>query len=216
MTAHGAGIFALSLLLAGCSIFQSRVDDRARLLRTAPAEPVWDLDLYEIACSDPGDSVPDADIFRESGRYYSFKDRVIWSMIEYHLDSLRIATNTRTSWKHLDEWYRVDRPRISDSLYAKYAGAYHRFQGELHFTSDTTWQWLGDTDSFSTCTRSMTLEQLLKLNHWYLFLFDRDGPTHTIPRSHDIQRRVSFYLDSAGQVQHWRSLRRRVKKMRIV
>lgn len=216
MRADSAGVFALSLLLTGCAMFQSRVDDRTRVLRTVPSDPVWDLELYEIACSDSGDSIPDADIFRENGRYYSFKDRVIWSMIEYYLDSSRIAFIHLHPEKDVDEWYTKVRPWLSDSLNAMYPGAYRRFEGALHFTNDTMHQWLGDMDSFETCDRSMTLAQLLKPGHWYLFLFDRDGPTHTIPRSRDLQRRVSFYLDNAGNVVHWKSIRTRVKRMRIV
>ena len=206
-----------AVLISGCTLFQSRVNDETRVLRTRACDPVWDLDLYELPSHGSTDRLPDEETFKDSGHYYSFKDRVIWSMIDYYVDSVRIADNQMSSTAQVDEWYRTVRPRISDSLNTQHpGGAYHRFEGELNFTGDTVWNWLGDMDSFETSGRSMTLAQLLKPGHWYLFIFDRDGPTHTVPKHHDIQRRVSFYLDSAGQVQHWQNVRRRVKKMRIV
>lgn len=212
-----ATLAALSFMLNGCAMFQSRVDDETHVLQTASADPVWDLDLYELPSHGSTDSLPDEETFKDSGHYYSFKDRVIWSMIYYYVDSVRIADNQMSSTAEVGEWYRTMWPRISDSLNVKHpGGGYHRFEGELWLTGDTALKWLGDMDSFETCGRSMTLAQLLKPDHWYLFLFDRDGPTHTVPKRHDIQRRVSFYLDSAGQVQHWKNVRRRVKKMRIV
>ncbi len=204
------------VLFSGCTLFQSRVNDEARVLSTVSSDPVWDLELYELPARSTYDSMPTLELFQDSGRYYSFKDRIIWSMIEYHLDSLRIAVNSRTSWQNLDEWYRTERPRLSDSLYALYPGKYRRFEGELQFTNDTTWRWLGDLDSFETCRRSMTLAQLLKPGHWYLFVFDSEGPTHSIGRGHYAERRAWFYLDPQGEVKHWGSVRRRLKKMRIV
>ncbi len=198
-------------ILSGCTVFQSRVNDETRVLRTVPFDPIWDLDLYELHAIGIKDSTPPVDLFLDSGRYYSFKDRVVWSMVEYHLDSLRIRSIPK-----VDAWYRTERPRISDSLHTKYIGEYHRFEGELHFTGDTAWKWLGDMDTFETCERSMTLSQLLKPDHWYLFVFDSEGPTHSLGRGHYLERRVSFFLDANRQVQSWQSVRHRKKKMRIV
>jgi len=203
-------------LLSSCTLFQSRVNDETRVLRTVPSDPVWDLELWELPASYVGDTLPALELFQDSGRYYSFQDRIIWSMIYYHLDSIRIAVNRASTRKESDAWYANERPRLSDSLYALYPGKYRRFEGELHFTNDTTWQWLSDQDSFETCRRSMTLTQLLKPGHWYLFIFDSEGPTHTIGRGHYAERRAWFYLDPQGGVKHWGSVRRRLKKMRIV
>ncbi len=203
-------------MVSGCAVFQSRVNDETRVLRTVPSDPVWDLDLYELHTNGLDDPTPSIELFQDSGRYYSFKERVIWGMIEYHLDSLRIATIRMNPGRDIDEWYQTVRPRISDSLDAKCPGGYHRFEGDLHFTGDTSWKWLGDMDSFETCDRSMTLSQLLKPDYWYLFVFDSEGPTHSLGRGHYLERRVSFYLDANGQVQNWHSVRHRKKKMRIV
>ena len=203
-------------LLSSCSIFQSRVNDETRVLRTAPLDPIWDLELYERPLSKATDTLPQLDLFQDSGRYYSFRDRMIWYMIAHHLDSMRMATNRMTSRQEVDEWYRTVRPRIADTLYAKYPGEYRRFEGELHFTGDTVWHWLGDMDNFETCGRTMTLAQLFKPDHWYLFVFDNGGPTHSLGRRHYVQRRVSFLIDSNGNVQHWLSVRRRMRNMGIV
>lgn len=214
-------------LLSSCALFQSRVNDETRALRTVPSDPVWDLDLYELRADGGTDTLPPQEVFQDSGRYYSFHDRILWAMIDYYVDSVRIATTSMSSTKDVDEWYRTVRPRLYDSLYTKHlytkhpytkhpGGAYHRFEGELHFTNDTTWRWLGDQDSFETCRRSMTLAQLLKPGHWYLFIFDSEGPTHSIGRGHYTERRAWFYLDPQGEVKHWGSVRRRLKKMRIV
>jgi hypothetical protein len=203
-------------MLSSCSIFQSRVNDDTRVLRTVPHDAIWDLDLYELHLSNATDTLPPLEFFQDSGRYYMLKDRMIWSMTYWYLDSLRIVTSRRTSRSDIEKWYQVERPRISDSLHAKCPGSYRRFEGELHFTNDTVWQWLGDMASFETCNSSATVAQLLKADHWYLFVFDTEGPTHTVGRSHYIERRVSFYVDFQGEVQHWQSVRRRMKKPRIV
>jgi len=137
-------------------------------------------------------------------------------MIYYYVDSLRTSTYRTSTHQQMDQWYETVRPRLSDSLYAKYSGAYHRFEGELYFIGDTVWNWLGDMDSFETCERTMTLAQLLKPDHWYLFVFDSEGPTHSLGRKHYAERRVSFFLDSSRQVRNWQSVRKRKRKMRIV
>lgn len=203
-------------LLSSCSIFQSRVNDETRTLRTVPHDAIWDLELYELHLSTATDTLPPLEVFQDYGHYYTLKDRLIWSMNYWYLDSLRIAKSRRASRSEVEQWYQVERPRISDSLHAKCPGEYRRFEGTLHFTGDTVWHWLGDMDNFETCDRSMTLAQLLKADHWYLFVFDSEGPTHSLGRRHYIQRRVSFLLDSSGNVQNWQSVRRRMRKMRIV
>ena len=203
--------FGMSILLGGCVMFRSRMDDRTYVLRTAPLDPVWDLELYELSGLSYGDTVPDADVFREAGRYYSFAERMRCGMIEYHLDSLRIA-----AIPHSEKWYRDDRPRLSDSLYAKYQGAYHRFEGSLFVTGDTVWHWLSDQAELETSDQTRTLAQLLKPEHWYLFIYDTEGSTHSLGRRHYVERRVGFYLDSTGQVLHWSNTRKRLKKMKIV
>lgn len=203
-------------LLSSCALFQSRVNDETRVLHTAPSDPVWELDLYELRGDRETDTLPPLEVFQDSGRYYSFQDQIISSMIYHYVDSIRIAANRGSTRKELDAWYAIERPRLADSLYALYPGKYHRFEGELHFTNDTTWRWLSDLDSFETCRRSMTLAQLLKPGHWYLFVFDSEGPTHSIGRGHYAKRRAWFYLDPQGVVKHWGSVRRRLKKMRIV
>ena len=208
--------FAISFLFSGCALFQSRVNDQTRTLRTRSTDPVWDLELWELPAASAQDLAPPLEDFQDSGRYYSFQDQIISAMINYHVDSIRIAANRSSSRKELDEWYATVRPHLFDSLNAKYPWKYHRFEGELHFTNDTTWRWLGDQDSFETCQRSMTLVQLLKPGHWYLFVFDSEGPTQTIGRGHYAERHVSFYLDPQRQVLHWSNTRKRVKKMRIV
>lgn len=207
--------FALGAL-SSCSVFRSQVNDEARVLRTVPSDPIWDLELYELPLSAATDTLPPLEVFQESGHYYTLKDRMIWSMNYWYLDSLRIAKSRRASRSDVEKWYQVERPRISDSLHANCPGYYRRFEGELHFTKDTVWQWLGDMDNFETCSRSVTVAQLLKADHWYLFMFDSEGPTHSLGRRHYIQRRVSFLLDSSGNVLNWQSVRRRIRKMRIV
>lgn len=208
--------FAISFLVSGCALFQSRVNDETRTLRTRSTDPVWDLELWELPAASAQDLAPPLEDFQDSGRYYSFQDRIILGMIHQYVDSMRIAAHKSSTREEMVVWYASMLPHLYDSLYAKYPVKHHRFEGELHFTNDTTWSWLGDQDSFETCQRSMTLVQLLKPGHWYLFVLDSEGPTHTIGRGHYTERRVSFYLDAQRQVLKWSNTRKRLKKMRIV
>jgi len=198
--------------MEGCAVFRTQVDDQARVLRTSRFDRVWDLDLYEFDLVGPVDSLEHhRELDKEAGRYYSFADRVRWAMIEHHLDSLRIR-----AIPNVDDWYKYERPRLSDPLYSKYPCSYHRFEGEIFLTGDTIWQWLGNSATLETSDSTFTLAQILKLEHEYLFVFDSDGPTHSLGRGHYVERRVSFYIDSSGKVRNWRSTRERIRKMRIV
>lgn len=188
-------------LLSSCALFRSRVNDETRVLRTVPSDPVWDLELWELPASQ-SNSLPPLEQIQVSGRYYALHDRIIWSMIYYYVDSIRIAANRGSTREELDAWYANERPRLTDSLNALYPGKYRRFEGELNFTNDTVWRWLGDCESYVTCQRTMTLAQLLKPKHWYLFVFDSEGPTHAIGREHYAERRAWFYLDPQGDVKH--------------
>lgn len=130
-------------ILSGCTVFQSRVNDETRVLRTVPFDPIWDLDLYELHAIGIKDSTPPVDLFLDSGRYYSFKDRVVWSMVEYHLDSLRIRSIPK-----VDAWYRTERPaRFRFAPHEVHRGI-PSVRRKLHFTGDTAWKWLGDMDTF--------------------------------------------------------------------
>ena len=199
-------------ILAGCTAFQSRVSNKTRTLKSNSFNPVWDWTLYELPIKSGQDTLASYEQFTDSGHYYAFRDRMIDGMIYLYLDSLRIAAipNTEAS-------YRNERPRLSDSLYAKYpGGSYHPFQGSLSLTEDTIWKWLGDDATLETSDRTRTLAQLLKPKHWYLFVFDSEGPTHSIGRGHYFERRVSFSVDSAGQISNWTNTRKRMRKMRLV
>jgi hypothetical protein len=63
---------------------------------------------------------------------------------------------------------------------------------------------------------TFTLAEILKPEHEYLFVFDTEGPTHSLGRGHFLERRVSFYVDSNGVIRNWRTIRERKRKMRIV
>ncbi|MBK8498373.1 MAG: hypothetical protein IPL52_06035 [Flavobacteriales bacterium] len=187
------------------------MDDRTRMLTTNSFDPVWNTELYELPVNVEQDGAPSYEQFSDSGQLYCLKDWVVYEQVDWYLSTERHAAQLEPK-----EWYGTVRPRLVDSLFALYPWDLKPFNGHLHLTGDTVWQWLENETELEGSANTRTLAQLLKPGHWYLFVFDVDGRHWSDGGRYNVERRVLFRIDDLGEVQDWQSTRKRVRKMRIV